>query len=71
MRLRETFENSARRLRCSFGEGAVRLQAAFAFKSELGEGKMLAKGLHLHLFVCVKCVFKKKGNKENFCSLAF
>lgn len=51
--------------------GAVLLQSAFAFKFELRKGKMLANGMYLHLFVCVECVFKKKGNKENFCSPAF
>lgn len=71
MRLRETFGNSVWRLPCSLGEGAVLLQAAFAFKFELGEGKMLADGMYLHLFVCVSVCSKRKETRKTFVLRSF
>lgn len=50
-------------------EGAVRLRAAFAFKFE--SGKDACQGNVPPSFCVCECVFKKKDNNENFCSLAF
>jgi hypothetical protein len=50
------------------GEGALLLQAAFAFKFELG--KDACERTYLHLFLC-ECLERKKGNKKTFVSWPF